>query len=116
EGFVFRPRLILTLSKFIAPWTDDLPEASPAALGLIVESVARRPPPPEFARVLGAPGLFAALAETVEEFSAAGCDAARLRRLLPRTLFAAPFLSIYREVERELAARGLGLRATRLER
>src|SRR5204862_6412595 len=70
EGFVFRPGLILTLSKFVAPWAEDLPEVSPAALYLIVERIARRLAPPEFARVLGAPGFRAALAQTIEEFSA----------------------------------------------
>ena len=116
EGFVFRPTLILTVSKFIAPWAEDLPEVSPATLYLIVEKIARRLAPPEFARVLSMPGFCAALAQTIQEFSAAGCDFARLRSLDPRSTFAAPFLAIYREVERELADRAMGLRAARLDR
>ena len=40
EGFVLRPSLILTLSKFVAPWAEDLPEISAAVLYLLVERVA----------------------------------------------------------------------------
>ena len=42
EGFVLRPNAILTLSKFIAPWTEDLPEISAAAFYLLVERVVSR--------------------------------------------------------------------------
>ena len=115
EGFVLRPNLILTLSQFLAPWVEDLPRMSPAALYLLVERVALRLAPPEFARVLRTPGFCAALAQAVEEFSAAGCDARRLERSLPRSLFGGPFVALYKEVERELAARGAGLRSGRLE-
>src|SRR5437867_2124375 len=36
EGFVLRPSLILTLSQFLAPWVEDLLQASAASLYLIV--------------------------------------------------------------------------------
>jgi len=116
EGFVFRPGLILTLSKFLAPWAEDLPEVSSAALYLTVEKAVRRLAPPEFARVLAAPGFCAALAQTIDEFSSTGCDSAKLRRLLPPTLFGSPFTDVFAEVEREVTRRGQGLRAARLER
>ena len=116
EGFVLRPNLILTLSKFIEPWAEDLPEISAAVLYLLVERVAHRIAPAEFARVLRTPGFCAALAQAIEEFSGAGCDSGRLERALPRTAFGAPFVAIYREVEQELARRGLGLRSGRLAR
>ncbi len=115
-GLVLRPNLILTLSKFIAPWAEDLPEISPAVLYLLVEKVAHRIAPPEFARVLRTPGFCAALAQSIEEFSGAGCDSGRLERALPRTPFGPPFVAIYERVEQELARRGLGLRSDRLAR
>src|SRR5438876_75913 len=59
EGFVLRPSLILTLSHFLAPWAEDLPQISPAALYLLVEKVALRLAPPEFALVLRTPGFCA---------------------------------------------------------
>jgi ATP-dependent helicase/DNAse subunit B len=116
EGFVLRPNLIQTLSKFIVPWAEDLPEISPAALYLLVENVALRLAPPVFARVLRTPGFCAALAQAVDEFSSAGCDSGRLERSLPATQFGPPFVAVFREIERELARRGLGLRSNRLER
>src|SRR5712692_11002020 len=116
EGFVFRPGLILTLSKFLEPWAEDLPEVSQAVLCLLVDRTVRRLAPVEFALVLTAPGFCAALAQAIQEFSAASCDADRLRRSLPPTPFGAPFVAVYREVERELARLGLGLRSARLER
>src|SRR5438105_3373621 len=61
EGFLLRPSLIVTLSKFVAPWVEDLPQISPAAFQLLVERVARQLAPREFARVLRTPGFCAAL-------------------------------------------------------
>src|SRR4051812_6747837 len=52
EGFVFRPGLILTLSKFVGEWAEDLPEISSPSLYLLVERVVRRLAPAEFKRVL----------------------------------------------------------------
>src|SRR5262249_48069207 len=66
EGFVLRPNSILTLSKFVAPFVADLPEISAPSLYLLVERVALRLAPPEFARVLRAPGFCASLAQAVE--------------------------------------------------
>src|SRR5260221_6701942 len=115
EGFVLRPSLILTLSQFLAPWVEDLPQTPPATLYLLVERVALRLAPPEFARVLRTPGFCAALAQAIEEFSAAGCDSMRLERSLAPTLFGEPFVAVYKEVERELALRGFGLRSGQVD-
>src|SRR5262245_24895225 len=52
EGFVFRPSLIQTLSRFIEPWVAEMREASDAVLYLIVEEAARRANRPEFADVV----------------------------------------------------------------
>lgn len=116
EGFVLRPNAILTLSKFVAPWTEDLPEISAPALYLLVERVARAIAPPEFSRVLHTPGFCAALAQTVEEVLSAGCNAALLDRALPPTPFGPALVTVAREVEREMARRGVGLRSGRLAR
>src|SRR5262245_50905413 len=94
EGFLLRPRMILTLSQFLAPWVEDLPQVSAASLYMIVESVVRRLAPAEFERVLRSPGFCAALAQDIEEFSAAGCDSTRLERSLPRTPFGERFVAV----------------------
>ena len=80
EGFVFRPALIQTLSRFVDSFAADLPQVSEPLLYLIVEEAASCVNRPEFARVVGLPGFCAALARTMEEFSSAGCDAERLAR------------------------------------
>ena len=117
EGFVFRPGLIQTLSRFVDDFATELPQVSEPLLYLLVEDAARRVNRPEFARVVRMPGFCAALARAIEEFSAAGCDAVRLADSLPRKT-AAPlgeaFLAVYSEVDRELARRELATRSQRL--
>jgi len=118
EGFVFRPRLIETLSHFVDEFAADLPQVSEPLLYLTVEDAASRIKRPEFTRVEGMPGFCAALARAIEEFSSAGCDGERLWKNLARVRSAAPlgeaFLAIYQEVESELRDRGLALRGQRL--
>ena len=120
EGFVFRPGLIQTLSRFVDAFAADLPQVSEPLLYLIVEEAASRVNRPEFARVVRLSGFCAALARNIEEFSSAGCDAERLAESLGRKGGGAPlgeaFLAVYQEVDRELARRGLATRSQRLAR
>ena len=115
EGFVFRRGLVQTLSSFIEPWCGELRQVPGAALYLIVEEVARRVGRREFAGVTDTPGFCASLARTIEEFSSAGCDSARLAECLPEAPLAAAFLAVYREVDSELERRGMAMRGRRLE-
>ncbi|MFN7998028.1 MAG: PD-(D/E)XK nuclease family protein [Bryobacteraceae bacterium] len=118
EGFVFHPGLIQTLSRFVDTFVSDVPQVSEPLLYLIVEEAARRVDRLEFARVVPLPGFCAALARTMEEFSSAGCDADRLGETMTRRGIEAPlsaaFVAVYREVDRELARRGLATRSRRL--
>jgi len=116
EGFVFRRRLIQTLSGFVEDWAGDAPQAPETVLHLIVEEAARRVNRPEFAGVAHMPGFCASLTHTIAEFSAAGCDSARLSSSVPESPLGAAFLAVYQEVDRELERRGLAMRAKRLER
>jgi ATP-dependent helicase/DNAse subunit B len=117
-GFVFRPGLIQTLSRFVDSFAADLPQVSEPLFYLIVEEAASRVNRPEFARVVRLPGFCAALARTMEEFSSAGCDAERLAQSMSRQGGLAPlgeaFLAVYREVDGELGGRGLAMRSQRL--
>lgn len=115
EGFVFPPRVVQTLKAFIADICADLPEVSKAIFYWLVEDAARRLNHAEFIGVVDFPGFNASLAKTIEEFSAAGCDSARLAENLPDAPLAAAFLAVYREVDRELERRGVAMRARRLE-
>ena len=115
EGLVFRHGLIQTFSGLVETWTADLPQVSDAALYLMVEDAARRVNRPEFARVVEMRGFCASLARTIAEFSSAGCDSRRLAGHLPESPLSVAFLAVYREVDRQLAERGLSMRARRLE-
>src|SRR5437899_12344677 len=64
DGFVFRPTLIQTMSKFVDPCTKEIPEVSDAALYLIRETIARQLAPRQLARVLAAPSFYASLPQT----------------------------------------------------
>jgi len=118
EGFVFRPGLIQTLSRFVDSFAAGAAEVSKPLLYRVVEEAAPRVGRPEFAQVAGLRGFYAALARAIEELSSAGCDAERLAGALPRMRGAAPlgeaFAAVYREVERGLGRRGLAMRGQRL--
>jgi len=116
EGFVFRRSLIQTFSEFVAPLAGEAAQAPETVLYLIVEQAVRRVGRAEFARVADMPGFCARLAHTVAEFSAAGCESTRLASCLPDAPLAEAFLAVYREVDREIARRGLATRAQRLAR
>lgn len=116
EGLVFRARTIQTLHAFVKDWAGEAPQATEPVLFLIVEEVVRRIERPEFAKVAQLPGFCASLAGGIEDFSSAGCDAARLAGSLPDTPLGAAFLAVYQATESELSRRGLVLRAQRLER
>ncbi|HKX00325.1 MAG TPA: PD-(D/E)XK nuclease family protein [Bryobacteraceae bacterium] len=115
EGFVFRPELIQTLHRFIEPWAADLPEAGDALFHLLVEQATRTLGHPDFAKVAHLPGFHAKLAAALDECASAGCDSATLARLLPPAPIRDAIIAAFAEVERLLAQRKIGLRATRLK-
>ena len=114
DGFVLRPECIQTLSGFVSGWVDTPAQVPESTLYLIVEEAVRRVQAPEFTRVAGMPGFCASVARTIGEFSSAGCDSDRLARHLPDSPLGPAFLAVYRQVDRQLARRGLAMRATRL--
>ena len=116
EGLVFHRDLIRTLSGFVEEWAGEPRQAPDAVVCLMVEEAARRVQQAEFARVADTPGFYAALTATIEEFASAGCDSEQLAQHLPEAPLAKAFLAVYRELDRMLEARGMALRARRLER
>ena len=115
EGRVFRRAVIQTLSAFVRELDPVAEQVSKPILYLLTEDAARRAKRSEFRDVLDLPGFHAALARTIEEFASAGCDSARLAACLPDAPLAEAFVAVYREVDEELARRGLAMRARRLE-
>ena len=115
EGLVFRGSLIQTLSSFVRDYAGGAAEVPRAVLYLLVEEAAQRVARPEFSRVIRFHGFSNSLAHTIEEFASAGCDSARLAASLPDVPLGDAFLAVYQEVDRQLARRGLAMRARRLE-
>ena len=115
EGHVFRHGVIQTLSGFVRELDGGGGPVSSAVLYLLTEEAARRVNRPEFRGVVDLPGFGAALARTIEELASAGCDSMLLGSRLPEAPLAEAFLAVYREVDRELARRGLATRARLLE-
>ena len=114
EGFVLRRGSISTLSGFVRELTPDLNEVADSVLHLLVEEATRKTARPEFSRVAGMAGFYASLKRVIDEFASAGCDSERLAAALPDAPLAPAFLTVYREVDRELRRRGLVTRAGRL--
>jgi ATP-dependent helicase/DNAse subunit B len=115
EGLVLPGETIQTLSSFVRPWALPVMQAPDSVVYLAVAEAVRRIDRAEFRQVAHFAGFCGALARTIAEFSSAGCDSQRLRRHLPDTPLAAPFLAIYQEVEAALERRGLALRARCLQ-
>jgi hypothetical protein len=115
EGVVLRGQCLQTLHGFAEGWADDVPQVSDELLHLLVEDAARRVNRAEFAGVAQFPGFCAALARAIAALATAGCDSVRLAACLPGAPLAEAFLAVYREVDREIARRGMALRARRLE-
>jgi len=115
EGLVFRGSLIQTLASFVRDYAGSAAEVSREVLYLLVEEAAQRVARPEFSRVTRFHGFSNSLAHTIEEFASAGCDSARLAGCLPEVPLGDAFLAVYQEVDRQLARRGLAMRARRLE-
>ncbi len=116
EGFVFRPALVETLSRFVEPFAADLPPVSPEALLLVVEEALRRTQRAEFREVAGMRGFAATVARLIEELSSAGCGARRFADLAPGGIYDSALAEVYSEVEAALTAHGWALRGARLER
>jgi ATP-dependent helicase/DNAse subunit B len=99
SGFPVRPREIRTLAHCLEEWSPQGPAPAPF-LDLLIEQVLEKLRPDRFAAVAGFPGFRRALAELFQE--------------APPAALPADLASIAEEIERNLRARALGLRHSRL--
>lgn len=118
EGFLLRPNVVETLSRFIEPWVRDIPEVSGAELELLVGEILDQGVPREFQKVARLPGFRACLASLVDEFRTAGCKPEWFQTVLEthgsRLRYGAAFHDVFARVHKELERRGWSLRAGRL--
>jgi hypothetical protein len=113
RGLFVRPDSIVTLSRFVEPLIRDVPQAGPALLNRLVAQVLAVNPPECFRALAASAGLRRMLVGLIEEVSTAGGDPSDLAQPVGSVTGEA-FQSVYAQVERELASRGLYLRAARL--
>jgi hypothetical protein len=99
SGFPVRPREIRTLAHCLEEWSPDGPAPAPL-LDLLIERALEELRPERFAGVSGFPGFRRALANLFEES--------------PKAVLPADLAALEEDVERNLEARGLGLRHSRL--
>lgn len=119
EGYVFRPGVITTLSRFVSAWAGDNAEPSEARLVLTLRNVLAKASPPAFRRVAEFAGFHATLARAIQELSSAGCDAAALRsvwRTRPMPPLVCALADVYAETEALLGDQQFLLRGARLRK
>ncbi len=108
DGLVFRARDVSTLARFVADLAPETTVVSNELFSLMVEDAVRRLDLPEFRKVAALAGFHARLAKTIAELDAAGCTPAKV----------APFgdavARVWKDVERQLTARGLVMRGESL--
>lgn len=119
EGYVFRPGVITTLSRFVSAWAGDSAEPSEARLVLTLRNVLTKASPRAFRRVAEIEGFQATLARAIQELSSAGCDAAALRsawRTRPMPPLVGALADVYAETEALLGNQQFLLRGARLHK
>jgi ATP-dependent helicase/DNAse subunit B len=116
EGLVFNPRTIVTLAGFLGEICSDAQPAGNPALMLAAEAAVREVNAREFDRVALMPGFHAALVHSIGELDTAGCTPDQFARAYLDAPLARPLLAVWRNMERQLAARSLLTRSQLLRR
>jgi ATP-dependent helicase/DNAse subunit B len=110
EGFVFKPALVSTFTKFVEPYCVATPGVSSGAIEIIVAEVLAHTPLTKYAAVRDFAGFRASIVHIVEEFSSAGGST----EILARCGVEPDFIRIYEGVLAALKQRNLHLRAAQL--
>jgi ATP-dependent helicase/DNAse subunit B len=110
EGFVFKPALVSTFTKFVEPYCVAAPGVSSGAIEIIVADVLGRAQLTKYAAVRDFAGFRASVVHIVEEFSSAGGTIDDLTRCGVEP----DFIRIYTDVLAALKQRNLHLRAAQL--
>ncbi|MEO8658294.1 MAG: PD-(D/E)XK nuclease family protein [Bryobacteraceae bacterium] len=118
EGFLLRPDLVTTLSKFVEPFAANTKPVPLASLAHFTEEALELLQPSVFHGVYSRPGFRDTVAALIGEFSAAGADSTALRALLGEGALQGPFgpavIALFEAVEQRVSAVGQALRHTRL--
>jgi ATP-dependent helicase/DNAse subunit B len=110
EGFVFKPALVSTFTKFVEPYCIATPGITAGAIEILVAEVLARLPLTKYAPVRDFAGFRASIVHIVEEFSSAGGAVDDLTQCGVEP----DFVRIYNEVLAALKQRNLHLRGAQL--
>ena len=109
-GLVFRPDMIVSLSRFARECAPNLTLAPSALVRALVRATLSRLQLPEFAQVAETPGMADIVIETITRFENAGCTPDRLskdRKLSPP---GKAFQRVWKEVDAAIVERGFATR------
>ena len=112
EGFVFRPALVTTFTKFVEPFTAGLAGIPSGGLEIIVAETLAKLPLTRYAGVSEFPGFRASVVHAIQEFSAAGGCLEDLQNSAAEP----DFIRVFQATLEELRRRNLHLRSTQLAR
>ena len=113
RGLVVPGNLVQTLANFVREATPDAREISPAMEAFLLKEALRQVSPAAFSGLEASPGLRARIAQSMQEFWAAGAGNLQLDGLVKSDLQRA-FLEVFRRFEELLAEAGLVHRNQRI--
>jgi ATP-dependent helicase/DNAse subunit B len=111
EGFVFKPALVSTFTKFVEPYSVSAPGVTSGALEIIVAEVLERTSLARYAAVRDFAGFRASIVHVIEEFSSAGGSLEDLAQCGAEP----DLVRVYENVLAALKQRNLHLRASQLK-
>ena len=110
EGFVFKPGLVTTFTKFVEPYCDSMPGISSGGLEIVVADVLARTPLTRYAKVRNFAGFQASIVSILQEYTSAGGTLEHLHNAGVEP----DFIRVVEAVLTELKGRNLHLRAGQL--
>ncbi|HYI96209.1 MAG TPA: PD-(D/E)XK nuclease family protein [Bryobacteraceae bacterium] len=110
EGFVMKPALVTTFTKFLEPYCSATPGVGSGGVEIILSEVLERLSLSRYAAVRDLPGFVASVTQVVQEFSSAGGFIDDLKQ----TGVEPDFIRIYEDVLQLLKERNLHLRGSQL--
>src|SRR5918993_762982 len=110
EGFVFKPGLVTTFTKFVEPYCAEAPGISSGGLEILVADVLARTPLTRYANVRNFAGFRTSIVGILQEFTSAGGTLEHLRRADVEP----DFIRVYEAVVAALKQRNLHLRSGQL--
>jgi ATP-dependent helicase/DNAse subunit B len=109
-GLVFRPDMVVTLSRFARECAPNLTLAPTGLVRALTRDALSRLQLPEFAQVAETPGMADIVIETITRFENAGCTPDRLSKDRKLSPLGKAFHRVWKEVDTAIARRNFATR------